>query len=165
MPIPDPHLDLSQIDLTRVIAGPDVIRKYLPHRHEVEMLSAIVHIDPSRHLIVGYKDVHTDEFWVRGHFPGNPIMPGVLLCEAAAQLSAYYTLATGVTGGVVMGLGGVEDTRFRRAVRPGDRLVLVGKGNRVRPRMTNFDVQGYVNGELAFHTVVLGVVLGRLEDE
>ena len=164
MPLPDPHLDLSVLDLVRVVADADAIRRFLPHRHEMELLTAIVHVEPDRHLIVGYKDVRPDEFWTRGHFPGNPILPGVLMCEAAAQLSAYYTLATGVTGGVVMGLGGIENTRFRRAVRPGERLVLVGKGSRVRPRMTNFNVQGYVGGELAFHTDVIGVVLGRQEE-
>jgi 3-hydroxyacyl-[acyl-carrier-protein] dehydratase len=165
MPLPEPHLDLSTLDLGRVVADADAIRRFLPHRHEVEMLTAIVHIETARHLIVGYKDVRPDEFWVRGHFPGNPIMPGVLMCEAAAQLSAYYTLATGVVSGVVFGLGGIENTRFRRAVRPGERLVLVGKGNRVRPRMTNFNIQGYVGDELAFHTDVIGVVLSRLGDE
>ena len=164
MPLVDPHLDLSAIDLGRVVADADAIRNYLPHRYEVEMLTAVVHLDAGRHLVVGYKDVRPDEFWTRGHFPGNPILPGVLMCEAAAQLSAYYTLSTGVVSGVVFGLGGIENTRFRRAVRPGERLVLVGKGNRVRPRMTNFNVQGYVGDELAFHTDVIGVVLGRLEE-
>jgi 3-hydroxyacyl-[acyl-carrier-protein] dehydratase len=164
MPLPDPHLDLSTLDTSKVIADAEAIRRYLPHRHEIEMLTAIVRVDPAQHLIVGYKDVRTDEFWVRGHFPGHPILPGVLMCEAAAQLSAYYTLSTAVTGGVIMGLGGIENTRFRRAVRPGERLLLVGKGNRVRPRMTNFNIQGYVGDELAFHTDVIGVVLGRLED-
>jgi 3-hydroxyacyl-[acyl-carrier-protein] dehydratase len=91
-------------------------------------------------------------------------MPGVLMCEAAAQLSAFYTLSQGISSGVLMGLGGIENTRFRRAVRPGERLVLVGKGSRVRPRMTQFNIQGYVDGELAFHTDVIGVGLGRLEE-
>jgi 3-hydroxyacyl-[acyl-carrier-protein] dehydratase len=165
MPLPEPHLNLSTLDLGRVVADADAIRRFLPHRHEVEMLTAVVHIETERHLIAGYKDVRSDEFWTRGHFPGNPILPGVLMCEAAAQLSAYYTLATGVVSGVVFGLGGIENTRFRRAVRPGERLVLVGKGNRVRPRMTNFNIQGYVGDELAFHTDVIGVVLGRLGDD
>ena len=164
MPIPDPHLDLAAIDLDRVIADTAAIREYLPHRHEVEMLSAIVHLDTAQHLIVGYRDIRHDEFWVRGHFPGHPIFPGVLMCEAAAQLSAYYTRAVGITSGEIMGLGGIDNTRFRRAVRPGERLVLVGKGNRVRARMTSFNIQGFVDGELAFHTDVLGVVLGRLEE-
>jgi 3-hydroxyacyl-[acyl-carrier-protein] dehydratase len=63
-----------------------------------------------------------------------------------------------------MGLGGIENTRYRRAVRPGERLVLVGKGVRVRPRLTQFNVQGYVDGQLAFHTDVIGVALGKWED-
>ena len=57
------------------------------------MLDGIVLIDPGRHLIVGYKDVRPDEFWVRGHMPGFPLLPGVLMCEAAAQLSCYYAVS------------------------------------------------------------------------
>jgi 3-hydroxyacyl-[acyl-carrier-protein] dehydratase len=86
------------------------------------------------------------------------------MVEAAAQLSAYYTLTQKVCEGLLLGLGGVENTRFRRSVHPGERLVLVGKGLRVRPRMTLFNVQGYVGGELAFHTDVMGVGIARLED-
>ncbi len=165
MPLPDPHLDLSQIDLTHVAADADAIRRVLPHRFEMEMLTAVVRVERERHLVVGYKDVRPDEFWVRGHFPGHPIMPGVLLCEAAAQLTAYYTRSEGICpASELMGLGGVEETRFRRAVRPGDRLVLVGKGVRVRPRYTHFNVQGYVGSEMAFHTDVIGIALGPLED-
>jgi 3-hydroxyacyl-[acyl-carrier-protein] dehydratase len=164
MPLPDPHLDLSTLDLGRLIADTEAIRRVLPHRYEVEMLSAIVHVDTTKHLIVGYKDIGTDEFWVRGHFPGRPILPGVLMCEAAAQLAAYYTVSTGVATAGIMGLGGIDDTRFRRTVLPGQRLVLVGKGNRVRPRVTNFSVQGYVDNEMVFHTVVIGMVLGRQEE-
>jgi 3-hydroxyacyl-[acyl-carrier-protein] dehydratase len=165
MPLPDPHVDLSKINLTRVVADIDAIRNTLPHRFEMELLTAIVHVDRERHLVVGYKDVRPDEFWVRGHFPGHPVMPGVLLCEAAAQLTAYYTRSEGIAlKDGVMGLGGVEETRFRRAVRPGERVILVGQGVRVRPRYTHFNVQGYVGAELAFHTDVIGVSLGRLEE-
>ena len=57
----------------------------------MEQLTAIVHVDPEKHLVAGYKDVGNDEFWVRGHMPGYPLMPGVLMCEAAAQLCSYYT--------------------------------------------------------------------------
>ena len=164
MPAPTPHLDLASIDLNHVVADRTAIEKVIPQRHEMLHLSAIVHVDPAQHLIVGYKDVTADEFWVRGHFPGNPILPGVLMCEAAAQITAYYTLTLKLNANVLMGLGGIENTRFRRAVLPGERLILVGKGVRVRSRMTLFNVQGYVGKELAFHTDVIGVVLGKLED-
>ena len=164
MPVLDPHCDLSQIDFHRVVADAQQIRALMPHRFEMEMVTAVVHMDPSKHLVVGYKDIRLDEFWVRGHFPGNPILPGVLMCEAAAQITAYYTLTLKLNANVLMGLGGIENTRFRRAVLPGERLILVGKGVRVRSRMTLFNVQGYVGKELAFHTDVIGVVIGKLED-
>jgi 3-hydroxyacyl-[acyl-carrier-protein] dehydratase len=163
MPAPPLHLDPTGIDCSRPVADIRAIREVLPHRHEFEMLTAVVSIDPVGHVVVGYKDLGPDEFWARGHFPGNPVLPGVLMCEAAAQLCAFYTLQT-VNKGMFMGLGGIENTRFRRAVRPGDRLVLVGKGSRVRPKMTVFNVQGFVGPEMAFHTDVIGVPLGRAGD-
>lgn len=165
MPLPVPHCDISAIDCSQIIADIDAIRQVLPHRFEMEMLTAIVRIDPAQHLIVGYRDIRPDEFWTRGHFPGNPIFPGVLMCEAAAQLCAYYAIAQKITSGVLMGLGGVENTRFRRMVKPGDRLVLVGKGVRVRSRFTQFDVQGYCDGELCFHSDAIGVPLGKAEEQ
>jgi 3-hydroxyacyl-[acyl-carrier-protein] dehydratase len=164
MPVPDPHCDLTSLDFTKVIADRAAIAAHLPHRGPMALLTTIVHVDPSKHLVVGYLDVRHDEFWVEGHFPGRPIMPGVVMVEAAAQLSAFYTISEKVTEGVLMGLAGVEETRFRKGVHPGDRLVLVGKGTRVRPRFTQFNVQGFVHGELAFHTDVIGVPIGRNED-
>ena len=165
MPAPTPHLDLASIDFARPLADRAGIERVIPQRHEMVQLSAIVSMDPERHLIVGYKDVTADEFWVRGHFPGSPYLPGVLMCESAAQLTCYYNLANKVTKGALIGLGGVENGRFRKAVVPGDRLVLVGKGLKVRSRLTHFDVQGFVDGDLAFSVEILGVVLVRGTEE
>lgn len=164
MPAPVPHCNPTAIDFSRPVADIHAIRDVLPHRFEFEMLTAIVSIDSANHLVVGYKDVTPNEFWTRAHFPGHPLMPGVLMCEAAAQLCAYYTLQMKVVQGMLMGLGGIENTRFRKAVRPGDRLVLIGKGTRVRQRMTVFNVQGFVGPDMAFHTDVIGLPLGRWED-
>jgi 3-hydroxyacyl-[acyl-carrier-protein] dehydratase len=162
MAAPDPFIDLATIDLTRVVADRDAIYKVLPHRGEMELLTAIVYLDKSAQIMVGYKDLGTDEFWCRGHFPGLPVMPGVLMCEAAAQLCAYFALSQGIVSGKIMGLGGIENTRFRRTVKPGERLVMVGKGVRVRPRLTQIAVQGFVGDELAFHTEVLGMPIAAL---
>jgi 3-hydroxyacyl-[acyl-carrier-protein] dehydratase len=160
-----PGPDLASIDFSNVIAGIDKIRAINPHRHEFELLTAVVHIDPIKHVIVGYKDLTDQEFWVRGHMPGFPLMPGVLMCEAAAQLCGfYYTHQKIGDPGVLLGLAGIDETRFVRQVRPGERLVLVGSGVRINRRMTKFRVVGSANGEKVFETLVSGVPIGKLEE-
>jgi 3-hydroxyacyl-[acyl-carrier-protein] dehydratase len=157
--------DLAQLDFSQPIADVEKIREVLPHRFEMEMLSGILLIDPARKLIIGYKDVGPAEFWVRGHMPDFPLMPGVLMCEASAQLCCIFNVLTKVNDtGVLMGLGGIEDTRFIKPVRPGDRLVIVGRGLRVHRRLTRFHAIGYVNGEKVFETTVIGVPIGKWED-
>ncbi len=118
------HLDPSSLDLQKVIVDLEHIRQVNPQRFEMEQLTAIVHIDSEKHIIAGYKDVRPDEFWVRGHLPGYPLFPGVLMCEASAQLCSYYTTTHGFGRGDFIGFGGLENVRFRGQVRPGDRLVL-----------------------------------------
>lgn len=160
-----PAFDLSEVELSRPIAGIEQIREILPHRYEMEMLTAIVLLDPGRRLIVGYKDLGERDFWVRGHMPDYALFPGVLMCEAAAQLCCFYNVFLKVNDpGVLMGLGGIEEARFHRPARPGDRLVLVGHGIKVHRRMTRFRTIGYVNNEKVFETVVVGVPIGKWED-
>lgn len=157
--------DVAQFDLSTPIATIDDIRAVNPHRFEFELLTAVTHLDPAKKLIVGYKDLTEHEFWARGHMPGFPLLPGVLMCEAAAQLCCYYTVTQKVCDpGVLMGLGGIEDTKFLRPVRPGDRLVLVGTGIRVNRRLTRFRTVGYVNAAKVFETTVVGVPIGKWEE-
>jgi 3-hydroxyacyl-[acyl-carrier-protein] dehydratase len=130
----------------------------------METLDAIVLMDTVAHLVAGYKDVREDEFWVRGHMPGYPLMPGVLMCEAAAQLCSYYITTQGLSPGDFIGFGGLENVRFRSPVRPGDRLVLIGKGIRLSRRQTIFNVQGFVGDTMVFHADVLGVPLNRKQE-
>ncbi len=81
---PEVMFDVSTVDDGRVLYNIDNIREVNPQRFEMEQLSAIVHEDLQQNLVVGYKDVTDSEFWVRGHMPGYPLMPGVIMCEAAA---------------------------------------------------------------------------------
>ena len=83
---PELHFDLAQIDFTRVVGDAEAIRKVNPQRFEMEQLDGVVHLDIVNKIVIGYKDVRYDEFWVRGHMPGYPLLPGVLMCEASAQL-------------------------------------------------------------------------------
>jgi 3-hydroxyacyl-[acyl-carrier-protein] dehydratase len=147
------------------VADKEVIRRVNPQRFEMEQLDAIVLIDPAQHLVAGYKDVRPNEFWVRGHMPDYPLMPGVLMCEAAAQLCSYYITTQGLAPGDFVGFGGLEDVRFRSPVKPGDRLVLIGKGIKLDPRKTVFNVQGFVGETMVFHAEVLGVPLTRKEGD
>src|SRR5438128_1220919 len=99
-------VDPAAVDTSRVVADRAAIRQANPQRFEMEQLDAIVLIDPKERLIIGYKDVRPDEFWVRGHMPDYPLMPGVLICEAAAQLSSYYCHAINLVEGCFLGFGG-----------------------------------------------------------
>src|SRR5262245_23054443 len=97
----------SQLNLERVVADKEAIRRVNPQRFEMEQLDAIVLIDPVQHLVAGYKDLRADEFWVRGHMPAYPLLPGVLMCEAAAQLCSYYSTTQGISPGDFIGFGGM----------------------------------------------------------
>jgi 3-hydroxyacyl-[acyl-carrier-protein] dehydratase len=153
---PELHFNLADIDLSRIVVDKEGIRKILPQRFEMEQLDAIVHLDLNLQIIVGYKNVSNDEFWTRGHMPGHPLMPGVLMCEAAAQLSSYY-VASQIPSGDFIGFAGLEHVRFRGTVHPGDRLVLVGKALKIHRRQTIFNVQGFVKSTMVFHGDFLGV--------
>jgi 3-hydroxyacyl-[acyl-carrier-protein] dehydratase len=161
---PGYHLDPARLDVGRVLADQDAIRRVNPQRFEMEQLTAIVYVDPEQHIIAGYKDVRSDEFWVRGHMPDYPLLPGVLMCEAAAQLCSYYIATNGLMQGDYIGFGGLENVRFRSPVRPGDRFLLIGKGTRMHRRQTIFNVQGFVGGTMVFHADIIGVPLVRREE-
>jgi 3-hydroxyacyl-[acyl-carrier-protein] dehydratase len=162
---PEVHFDPARLDFSRVHADQEAIRRVNPQRHEMEQLTGIVHIDLEQKLVAGYKDVGKDEFWARGHMPGYPLLPGVLMCEAAAQLCSYFTAAFGLASGDFVGFGGMENVRFRGMVHPGDRLVLIAKALRMHRRQTLFNVQGFVASTMVFHADILGVPLVRKVEE
>jgi 3-hydroxyacyl-[acyl-carrier-protein] dehydratase len=152
-------IDPNQLDFDHPIATIEEIRKHNPQRFEMEQLTAIVHVDLENHICVGYRDVTDQEFWCRGHMPGVPLMPGVIMCEAAAQLCSYFTQQYDLLGAEVVGFGGLEAS-FRGPVVPGDRLVIATKKIRCRRgAMIVADFQGYVRGNLVFEGVVKGIPL------
>lgn len=157
---PQPLYDLSEFDFDNPVYTRDEIRGTNPQRFEMEQLTAVVHIDREQHGIVGFKDVTADEFWCRGHMPGYALMPGVLQCEAAAQLARFYTRRAGLLGGDFVGFGGLDDVRFRAPVFPGSRLDLLARAVRIKEgRLAQFEFQGFVAGTLAFNGRMTGVAV------
>ncbi|NLY02636.1 MAG: beta-hydroxyacyl-ACP dehydratase [Rhodopirellula sp.] len=150
-------LDPSQYDVNTVVADIEEIRRYNPQRHEMEQLTAICHEDRQRNICVGYKDLGPDEFWVRGHMPGVPIMPGVVMCEAAAQLASYCARKFKLMDAEMIGFGGLKDVRFRGIVRPGERFVIAVNLLRARRAMLIAQFQCFVRGEMVCDGIVLGI--------
>lgn len=136
----------------------DEILEVNPHRFEMMLLDGILYLSDDR--AVGFLDVKEEAFWVRGHFPQRPLMPGVLICESAAQLSSYFALKTGLVEDGMVGLGGLESIRFRAPVVPGDRLVLMlQKGKARRNAMFSAAFQGFVDQNLVADGTIKGVAL------
>jgi 3-hydroxyacyl-[acyl-carrier-protein] dehydratase len=157
--MPPPLLfDPSQLDFGKVVCDLDRIRACNSQRFEMEQLTAVVHVDRAQDLIAGYKDVGPDEFWIRGHMPGYPLMPGVLMIEAAAQLCSFYVCEYNIVPkGDFIGFSGLENVRFRGQVKPGDRLVLICKGLKFHRRAVIFACQAFIGSTMVFHGEVHGV--------
>lgn len=161
---PQQLYDFDRIDFDNPVFTTDEIRRINPQRHEMEQLTAVVHVDRERNGIVGYKQVTHDEFWCRGHMPGYPLMPGVIQCEAAAQLANFYARKYGILGGDFLGFGGMDEVRFRAPVFPGSRLDLVAQVTRLRaPRRCEFAIQGFVAGTMVFSGGMIGVAITKGE--
>ena len=149
-------VDLTTVDLDRVVMPIEEIRRFNPHRYEMEQLTAVVHLDRETGQIVAVRDVRDDEFWVRGHIPGRPLLPGVLMIEAAAQMcSVYYKCVS--EDPRFLGFGGVDGAKFRGQVVPGDRLVLLGQALELRDRRAVFNTQGVVGNRLVFEARITGM--------
>ena len=162
-PVPNKDLiyDIASIDFNKIVASLEEIRKYNPQRYEMEQLTAIVHEDPVEKICVAYKDVTDKEFWIRGHMPGMPLMPGVIQCEAAAQVCGYYSKKYMLLGeNVVVGFGGLEEVRFRDPVRVGDRLILLCQLIKLRRgAMSVSRFQGVVGEQIVVEGKMKGIPL------
>lgn len=153
-----PLVDLSTLDLSRVLVGPDEVRQLCPQRKRFALLDSVLHISEDRSLVVGCKDLAGDDWWAADHIPGRPIFPGVLQLEAAAQLAAWHFLSFhAVHKSQFVGFGGLNETRFRGIVTPPACLLLVAKPVRVRSTMFTYAAQAFVEGKLVMETEILGV--------
>jgi len=156
---PEPLFDLSKIDQSKVAVTREQIYQVNPHRFEFQQLDGIFFIDDEAERLAGYRDVRDDEFWVRGHIPGRPVLPGVLIIETAAQLISYWAM-THVEHEGFLGFGAVDNVKFRGQVVPGDRLILLGSmlEKRGRRRVVG-GTQGFVDGKMVYEGVITGMFI------
>ena len=133
------------------------VLKYLPHREPFLFIDEVIDIDLGN-SIHAIKKVLPEEDYLRGHFPGNPIMPGVIIIEALAQASGilgFKTMDKTPQEGSLYVFAGVDNVRFRKRVRPGDTLHLFSKVINVKRGIWKFDVRAEVNDKLACSATIM----------
>ncbi|HEY3205767.1 MAG TPA: 3-hydroxyacyl-ACP dehydratase FabZ [Gaiellaceae bacterium] len=124
------------------------IEAILPHREPFLLIDEVVELEPGERVLAR-KRVREDEWYLRGHFPGRPVMPGVLIVEAMAQTGAVAVLAEEENRGRLALFAGIDDTRFKRIVEPGDELELECTLEQVRGPVGKGKARATVDGQLA----------------
>jgi len=156
-----PLVDLASLDLTKTVMPWEEFADYLPQRDEFQLLDGVCHLDTEAGIVVAYKDWDDNPWWAKGHIPGRPLMPGVMMIEGCAQASVILikkTVDWPIDG--FIGLGGVDDVRLRGTVEPGNRVYFVaGKGVISGRRLAKYPAQAFSNGKMVADMKVLGILL------
>lgn len=125
------------------------IQRLLPHRYPFALVDRIIDFVPGKSA-VGLKNVTFNEPHFQGHFPGRPLMPGVLIVEAMAQVGGVVLMQLPEVGGKLCVFAGIDKVRFRRPVVPGDQLVMTVELLSIkRRRFGKMQARAEVNGQLA----------------
>jgi len=135
------------------------IQNYLPHRFPFLLVDRITEIE-KKVKAVGLKNVTINEPFFQGHFPDNPIMPGVLIVEAMAQVAAILAFYSGVKGDSVYFMS-VEKAKFRKPVVPGDQLTLNIKVSQTRNNVWKFSGEAFVADTLVAESDFTAMVMGK----
>ncbi len=135
----------------------EAVKRYLPHREPFLFVDAVTRLEDN--LIEAYRDVRHDEYFFVGHFPGNPVLPGVVMVETIAQAGILLVLTrrTERAGRDTL-FAGIERARFRRIVRPGDRMTITATVVGQKGPVYKIEGQIVVGSELACEAVVLGML-------
>jgi len=128
--------------------GKDVIETILPHRDPFLLLDEVTELEAGRR-VVAQRRVNDDDWWFPGHFPGRPVMPGVLIVEAMAQAGAVAVLVEEENRGRLAFFAGIDDCRFKRIVEPGETLTLTCEIDTVRGPIGRGKATAYVGDALA----------------
>ncbi|MGM7681990.1 3-hydroxyacyl-ACP dehydratase FabZ [Cytobacillus sp. Hm23] len=130
------------------------IKDIIPHRYPFLLVDKIIEVDEGKRA-VGIKNVTANEEFFNGHFPDFPVMPGVLIVEALAQVGAVAMLKKEENRGRLAFFGGIDNCRFKKQVKPGDQLRLEVEMTRVRGSIGKGKAVATVDGEIACETEIM----------
>jgi 3-hydroxyacyl-[acyl-carrier-protein] dehydratase len=149
-------VDADAFDPSATVADRAAIAAWIPHRHEMALLDRVVWVADDKSAAVAAWAVKDDEFWVRGHFPEMPMLPGVLMVEAGAQLACYlYNILLGRPQPAAFLR--IEDAVFRHSVAPGQTLFVFCREVKRSARRFISDIQGVVDGRVVFSARIHGI--------
>jgi 3-hydroxyacyl-[acyl-carrier-protein] dehydratase len=139
------------------------VMEYLPHRQPFLLVDRVLASEPGR-FIRGVKNVTMNEPFFAGHFPGFPVMPGVLVIEALAQVAAilsHLTRGTRADASSLIFFAGIDRARFRRQVLPGDQLILEADVVRIVRGVGKFNTRALVDGEIAAEAELMAAIRSK----
>ena len=154
MGVPDQKVELDILDIMEI----------LPHRYPLLLVDKILEVNLEEKRIVGQKNVTMNEIFFQGHFPGNPIMPGVLVLEALAQTGGFLIYKQGHNRGKAAVLLSIDKAKFRKPVLPGDVLRLCVQGMYLGSRGGKVKGEAYVNDAIVVEAEIgFGFSLRKLQ--
>jgi beta-hydroxyacyl-ACP dehydratase FabZ len=137
------------------------IQRIIPHRYPFLLVDSILELDPAR-KIVGIKNVSINEPFFQGHFPGAPVMPGVLIVEAMAQVAAVMVLKEiADRENKLVYFSGIDRARFRQPVVPGDQIRIVVEVIKMRPRHGKLKAEAYVKERMVAEAEIFSTIVDR----
>lgn len=149
--------------MAEIILDVNKIREIIPHRYPFLLIDRITYLEPGTKA-KGYKNVTTNESFFQGHFPGNPIMPGVLIIEALAQLGCVAMLVKEEYKNMIGLFAGIDNVRFKKQVIPGDKLELSVELIKLKGPIGKFKGEAKVDNQLAAEAEVLFAIAPKPPD-